>query len=159
LAEIWFKKGVSDPVADTVRLAASDAGDRYGLEGVRSGQVFDFLGEATPQSPASVLRRPFNEPAGSDRGGFVTRWVRFPFSDVGRPGGLSKERGLSLNAEEMAAIQRYFRTQGDRPPTRNWKPSPKPGPNTANTKPSAPPSTMWKSTKTGSNANGSTTIF
>lgn len=49
LAEIWLKKGVSDPVADTVRLAASDLGI-HGLEGVRSGQVFDFMGEATPQA-------------------------------------------------------------------------------------------------------------
>jgi hypothetical protein len=60
--------------------------------------------------------------------------------------GLSKERGLSLNAEEMAAIQTYFRAQGGAPRTRNWKPWPKPGRNTANTKPSAPPSTMWKRT-------------
>jgi phosphoribosylformylglycinamidine (FGAM) synthase-like enzyme len=28
---------------------------------------------------------------------------------------LSKERGLSLNAEEMGTIQRYFRTQGRSP--------------------------------------------
>lgn len=46
LAEIWLKKGVSDPVADTVRLGAKDLGVE-GLERVRSGQVFDFLGEVT----------------------------------------------------------------------------------------------------------------
>lgn len=48
LAEIWLKKGVSDPVADTVRLAAMDLGVN-GLEGVRSGQVFDFMGDPAPK--------------------------------------------------------------------------------------------------------------
>lgn len=48
LAEIWLKKGVSDPVADTVRLAAMDLGVK-GLEGVRSGQVFDFMGDPAPK--------------------------------------------------------------------------------------------------------------
>jgi phosphoribosylformylglycinamidine (FGAM) synthase PurS component len=52
LAEIWLKQGVSDPVADTVRLAARDAG-LTNLEGVRSGQVFDFFGAAAP----AALRR------------------------------------------------------------------------------------------------------
>ncbi|MBL0058743.1 MAG: phosphoribosylformylglycinamidine synthase subunit PurS [Elusimicrobia bacterium] len=49
LAEIWLKKGVSDPVADTVRLAAADLGVQ-GLAGVRSGQVFDFMGDPTPKA-------------------------------------------------------------------------------------------------------------
>lgn len=46
-AEIWFKKGVADPVADTVRLAAADLGVK-GLDEIRSGRVFDFHGSATP---------------------------------------------------------------------------------------------------------------
>lgn len=46
-AEIWFKKGVADPVADTVRLAAGDLGVK-GLEDVRSGRVFDFVGSVAP---------------------------------------------------------------------------------------------------------------
>lgn len=49
LAEIWLKKGVSDPVADTVRLAAADLGVK-GLDSVRSGQVFDFMGDPTPKA-------------------------------------------------------------------------------------------------------------
>jgi phosphoribosylformylglycinamidine (FGAM) synthase PurS component len=49
LAEIWLKKGVSDPVADTVRLGAQDLGVT-GLGSVRSGQVYDFLGEIRPQA-------------------------------------------------------------------------------------------------------------
>lgn len=49
LAEIWLKKGVSDPVADTVRLAAVDLGVK-GLDGVRSGQVFDFMGTPAPKA-------------------------------------------------------------------------------------------------------------
>lgn len=49
LAEIWFKKGVSDPVAETVRFAAMDL-EVKGLSSVRSGQVFDFMGEATPKA-------------------------------------------------------------------------------------------------------------
>lgn len=47
LAEIWPKQGVSDPVADTVRLAAQDLGVS-GLAAVRSGQVFDFMGDVRP---------------------------------------------------------------------------------------------------------------
>lgn len=43
LAQIWPKSGVSDPVADTVRLAAKDLGvDGFSL--LRSGQVFEFHG-------------------------------------------------------------------------------------------------------------------
>jgi phosphoribosylformylglycinamidine (FGAM) synthase PurS component len=49
LAEIWLKKGVSDPVADTVRLAAADLGIP-GLDSIRSGQVFDFMGAVAPQA-------------------------------------------------------------------------------------------------------------
>lgn len=49
LAEIWLKKGVSDPVADTVRLAALDLGVR-GLDSVRSGLVFDFMGKTTSRA-------------------------------------------------------------------------------------------------------------
>jgi phosphoribosylformylglycinamidine (FGAM) synthase PurS component len=49
LAEIWLKKGVSDPVADTVRLAALDLGVK-GLDSVRSGQVFDFMGNPAPKA-------------------------------------------------------------------------------------------------------------
>ncbi|MBK8575257.1 MAG: phosphoribosylformylglycinamidine synthase subunit PurS [Elusimicrobia bacterium] len=49
LAEIWLKKGVSDPVADTVRLAALDLGVK-GLDSVRSGQVFDFMGDPAPKA-------------------------------------------------------------------------------------------------------------
>jgi phosphoribosylformylglycinamidine (FGAM) synthase PurS component len=49
LAEIWLKKGVSDPVADTVRLAAADLGVK-GLDSVRSGQVFDFMGDPAPKA-------------------------------------------------------------------------------------------------------------
>lgn len=51
-AEIWFKKGVADPVADTVRLAAGDLGVK-GLEAVRSGRVFDFYGDV----PSRAVRR------------------------------------------------------------------------------------------------------
>jgi phosphoribosylformylglycinamidine (FGAM) synthase PurS component len=42
LAEIWPKKGVSDPVADTVALAAKDLG--ISLSSVRSGHVYEFFG-------------------------------------------------------------------------------------------------------------------
>lgn len=52
LAEIWLKQGVADPVADTVRLAARDAG-LEALTAVRSGQVVDFFGTVTP----AALRR------------------------------------------------------------------------------------------------------
>lgn len=52
LAEIWLKQGVADPVADTVRLAARDAG-LEALTAVRSGQVVDFFGSVTP----AALRR------------------------------------------------------------------------------------------------------
>jgi phosphoribosylformylglycinamidine (FGAM) synthase PurS component len=53
-AEIWFKKGVADPVADTVRLAAADLGVK-GLDGVRSGRVFDFHGPVTARSGSTLL--------------------------------------------------------------------------------------------------------
>lgn len=42
-AQVWPKTGVSDPVADTVRLAARDLGIAADM-GVRSGQVYDFSG-------------------------------------------------------------------------------------------------------------------
>jgi phosphoribosylformylglycinamidine (FGAM) synthase PurS component len=42
-AWVWPKTGVSDPVADTVRLAAKDV-KIDGITTVRSGQVFDFSG-------------------------------------------------------------------------------------------------------------------
>jgi len=42
-AVVWLKKGVADPVADTVFLASKDLSVQ-GLESVRSGHVFDFLG-------------------------------------------------------------------------------------------------------------------
>lgn len=47
LAEIWPKKGVSDPVADTVKIAAGDLG-LSGLAVVRSGQAYEFFGDAAP---------------------------------------------------------------------------------------------------------------
>lgn len=52
LAEVWPKKGVSDPVAGTVVYAAQDLGVA-GLSAVRSGQVYDFFGAV---SPADVKR-------------------------------------------------------------------------------------------------------
>lgn len=47
LAEVWPKKGVSDPVAGTVLFAAQDLGVA-GLASVRSGQVYDFFGAVAP---------------------------------------------------------------------------------------------------------------
>jgi hypothetical protein len=117
LAEIWLKKGVSDPVADTVRLAALDVGVK-GLDGVRSGQVFDFMGDSAPKAIRAVLRGAFDESVGAICGGPVTpvmTAVDFLSMDSEGLTRLSKERGLSLNAEEMEAIQSYFRTQGRSP--------------------------------------------
>lgn len=48
LVQIWPKTGVSDPVGDTVRLAAKDLGVE-GFSLVRSGQVFEFHGAAAPK--------------------------------------------------------------------------------------------------------------
>ena len=45
LAQVWPKNGVSDPVADTVRMAAKDL-KIEGLDTVRSGSVFEFFGAA-----------------------------------------------------------------------------------------------------------------
>ena len=49
LGEVWPKNGVSDPVADTVRLAAADLGIQ-GLATVRSGQSYEFFGGASPEA-------------------------------------------------------------------------------------------------------------
>lgn len=50
-AEIWPKKGVADPVADTVVLAAQDLG--VAELSARSGHAYDFSGKV---SPADVKR-------------------------------------------------------------------------------------------------------
>jgi phosphoribosylformylglycinamidine (FGAM) synthase PurS component len=47
LAQVWPRSGVSDPVAETVRMAAEDL-DIAGVSGVRSGQVYEFAGAARP---------------------------------------------------------------------------------------------------------------
>ncbi len=46
LAEVWPRKGVTDPVADTVLLAAKDLGVK-GLLSARSGRVYDFFGKSS----------------------------------------------------------------------------------------------------------------
>lgn len=43
LAQIWPKPGVSDPVAETVKLGARDL-DLSSVRSVRSGAVFEFWG-------------------------------------------------------------------------------------------------------------------
>lgn len=48
LVQIWPKTGVSDPVGDTVRLAAKDLGVE-GFTLLRSGHVFEFHGAAPPK--------------------------------------------------------------------------------------------------------------
>ncbi len=52
LAQVWPREGVSDPVADTVRMAARDL-KIDGLESVRSGHVYEFFSAA---SPADIKR-------------------------------------------------------------------------------------------------------
>lgn len=47
-AKIWPKAGVADPVADTVTIGAKDLGVA-GLERVRTGVVYAFLGKVAPQ--------------------------------------------------------------------------------------------------------------
>lgn len=61
LAEIWPKKGVSDPVADTVLLAAADLGLRD-VTTVRSGQAYEFYGEVSPRDVRSFCEERLMNP-------------------------------------------------------------------------------------------------
>ncbi len=47
-AQVWLKSGVSDPVADTVRLAAHDL-DLPEFDQARSGSFFKFFGAPAPK--------------------------------------------------------------------------------------------------------------
>ena len=46
-AEVWPKTGVSDPVAETVRLGARDL--NLSMDKVRSGAVYEFYGKPLPK--------------------------------------------------------------------------------------------------------------